>query len=323
MNRRITFIVLIAVVFGIQGLFAQFDLPEPVFMEPLSLEKREVAFVPGLRSADFSDAVYYLWNFDRKTAFDKGDFNSRPPVTSILVSSAGDSTAVPGNIRNNRYFVESVRLTNLAQESFEYGDYDASTNYAEEALRYARLSDEYVALQLKIRETDQAIAAARTRLNWAASVKAADRYPREYSRAQSDYAAANTARSGENWDEAIAAAGRVIDALAYVEEAPPQQPVLSRQPERPKQPELPPLPAQYTVRPWAVSKDCFWNIAGRAWVYGDPAKWRLIYNANKAKLPQPDNPDLIHPGLILDIPSVKGESRQGMWEANRTYTPLR
>ncbi|MDR2101685.1 MAG: LysM peptidoglycan-binding domain-containing protein, partial [Treponema sp.] len=69
--------------------------------------------------------------------------------------------------------------------------------------------------------------------------------------------------------------------------------------------------------------DCFWNIAGRSWAYGDPTKWRLIYNANKAKLPQPDNPDLVHPGTILDIPSINGERRQGMWDANRTYQPLR
>jgi nucleoid-associated protein YgaU len=77
------------------------------------------------------------------------------------------------------------------------------------------------------------------------------------------------------------------------------------------------------VRPWSISKDCFWNISGRPWVYGDPTKWRVLYNANKAKLPQPDNPDLIHPNMILDIPSIKGEIRSGMWDASKNYSPLR
>jgi nucleoid-associated protein YgaU len=83
------------------------------------------------------------------------------------------------------------------------------------------------------------------------------------------------------------------------------------------------LPATYTVRPWAVSKDCFWNIAGFPWVYGDPHQWRLLYNANKSKLPDPNNPDSLEPGTVLDIPSIKGELRQGAWDSGRTYEPIR
>jgi nucleoid-associated protein YgaU len=200
-------------------------------------------------------------------------------------------------------------LTTLAQESFDSGDYDASANYAVEAVRYARLSDEYVALQLKIKETNDAITAAKVRLDWASANGAAGRYPVEYGEAQKYYEAGLSSRAAEEWDDAIEAAGQVINALAYIQgsdDAP-----------------LPPsLPAQYTVRPWSVSKDCLWNIAGRPWAYGDPAKWRLIYNANKSKMPEPDNPDLIHPGMVLDIPSLNGEARQGMWDSGKTYSPL-
>jgi nucleoid-associated protein YgaU len=84
-----------------------------------------------------------------------------------------------------------------------------------------------------------------------------------------------------------------------------------------------PLPATYTVRPWSVSKDCFWNIAGFPWVYGNPRQWRLLYNANKSKLPNPNNPDILEPGIVLDIPSIKGEARQGAWESGKTYEPLK
>jgi hypothetical protein len=240
------------------------------------------------------------------------------PVAILAAASSSDA-AVPNSIRNNKYFLESLRFTNLAQQAFEGGDYDASTLYSEEAVRYARLSDEYVILQLKIKETDDAIAAARSRLDWASSaaVNGQTRYPDEYKRAQTAYGEARSSRSAERWDDAIAAAGRVIDALVYLTAAPPSQPP------PPVTPEPVPLPAQYTVRQWSISKDCFWNISGRPWVYGDPTKWRVLYNANKAKLPQPDNPDLIHPNMILDIPSIKGEIRSGMWDASKNYSPLR
>jgi len=83
------------------------------------------------------------------------------------------------------------------------------------------------------------------------------------------------------------------------------------------------LPAAYTVRPWDVSKDCFWNIAGFPWAYGNPRQWTVLYNANKSKLPDPNNPNVIEPGTVLDIPSIKGEVRQGAWESGKTYEPLR
>jgi nucleoid-associated protein YgaU len=275
--------------------------------------------------------------------------------------------------------MESLRLTDLAQESYELGDYDGSARYAEEALRYAQLSDEYVALQLIIKETDDAIAVARSRIDWAAQTGADQTNPDEYGAAEQAYAEAVGYRAEEAWDNAIAAAGRVVDLLAYVDSAPPASgppvaaapvppaeppeapavatpaepsepeppvaaaPILPAEPPEPEPPAVatpaeqpepePPvvatpaespasLPAQYTIRPWAVSGDCFWNIAGRAWVYGDSHQWRRLYNANKAKLPDPDNPDLIEPGMVLDIPSIRDEAREGPWEENKTYPPL-
>jgi nucleoid-associated protein YgaU len=208
--------------------------------------------------------------------------------------AAEGDVPIPANIRNNRYFVESVRLTNLAQMTFEEGDYDAAEGYATEAVRYAELSDEYVKLQLKIKEVNDTVSAAKRRLDWAASaeVNARQRYPTDFNTAQTAYNEAVGYRSVEEWDNAIAAAMRVISALAFVTEAPPADPV----------PAPSGLPTQYIVQPWSVSKDCFWNIAGRDWAYNDPTQWRRLYNANRSKMPEPDNPDLIHPGMVLDIP---------------------
>ena len=229
------------------------------------------------------------------------------------VSAATGEDEVPASIRNNKYFIESVRLTNLAQQAYDDGDYDASSQYSRDAVRYAQLSDEYVRLQLKIKEADDAIAAARKRLDYATSVNAATRYPFEYSQAQTYYTDARTLRAAESWDPAIASANQVLVALSGVggEQRAEQRRDGSAQ-----------LPAQYTVRLWINYKDCLWNIAGRSWVYNDPWKWRLLYDANKSKMPKPDNPDLIEPGMVLDIPSIKGETRQGMWDGSKTYPSL-
>jgi hypothetical protein len=224
-------------------------------------------------------------------------------------AASSDAPVIPANLRNNQYYLESVRLTRLAQQSYETGDYDASTQYAEEALRYAQLSDEWVALQLKIKETNDAIAAAKSRLDYADSFGAVNIYPTEYGNATQAYGEAVNYRAGEEWDNAIAAARRVLDFLAYIQTptAPPPKPS---------------LPAQYTVRSWAGERDCLWNIAARPWAYGDPQQWRTLYEANRAKLPETTNPDLIEPGIVLDIPSVKGEYREGLWDANKVYEPL-
>ncbi|MDR0623929.1 MAG: LysM peptidoglycan-binding domain-containing protein [Treponema sp.] len=303
MNRKIGLLLIIALAAGVP-VFAQYELPEPVFQEaPVRGEAPQIPAATELWFSDFSDVVYYLWDFDSATLPEPVVF-----LPSVSLAAAASSDAAPEisrDLRNNKYFLESTRLTNLAQQSFEYGDYDASANYAAEAIRYAQLSDEYVALQLKIKETNDAIAAAKARLDWAAANGALRRYPNEYGEAQEYYNISLTARSQEDWDGAIDAANRVINALAYVEGS-----------------GAAPLPAQYTVRPWSVSRDCLWNIAGRSWAYGDPTKWRLIYNANRSKMPEPDNPDLIHPGMVLDIPSLSGEERQGMWDSGKTYTPL-
>ena len=209
-------------------------------------------------------------------------------------------TNIVNALLNNKYLLESRRLTSLAEESYEQGDYDVAVYYAEEAMKYAQLSDVYVSLQMKIKQANDAIAVAQVRLEWAASIDAAERYAQEYEQAQIAYEEACIARFAEDWDGAIEAAFRVMGILADLQE-------------------LPSLPAQYLVRTWDPLKDCLWNIAAKPQIYGDPSKWRFIYDANKDKLAMPDNPDLIHPGMILDIPSIKGETRKGIWDEDSNY----
>ncbi|MDR2552291.1 MAG: LysM peptidoglycan-binding domain-containing protein [Treponema sp.] len=233
------------------------------------------------------------------------------PAESGTAQSQNGTEEIAQSILNNQYYRESIRLTEQAREAFEIGDYDASAAYAEGAAEQARLSDNYVAMRL----ADNILARAHSRYTWAGSVGAARRYPAEYAEAETAYNEAVTARKEEDWDTTTDASGRVLAALHNVKGAGGETGPRS-EPPRPSQGSL---PSQYTVRLWRSTKDCFWIIAGWSWVYGDSYQWRILYEANKDKLPDPANPNLIEPGMVLDIPSLKGEPRSGMWDPAAKY----
>lgn len=187
---------------------------------------------------------------------------------TVVVEEKVPST--PEDIINNEYFLESQRLAKLAEEAHDYGDYDASNALAQESIRYAELSDRYVAGQ-----TGTPV--------------------------QSGTLVQQTGTPVQQTGTSVQQTGTSVQK---------------------KPSDSSPLPATYTVRPWNISKDCFWNIAGYPWVYGNPRLWRVLYEANKSKLPNPNNPNWIEPGIVLDIPSIKGETRQGAWSSGGTYKPL-
>jgi len=84
-------------------------------------------------------------------------------------------------------------------------------------------------------------------------------------------------------------------------------------------PEFAPLPARYKVRYIPGETDSLWRIAGFPFVYNNNYLWMRLYNANKDLLHAPNDPHLILPGQILTIPSLKGEKREGLWDAKKTY----
>jgi len=270
----------------------------------------------------------------------KMDFLKVFGCVSLLSLSFGAAAAVPEatdngvplnaqpgeSVVNNSYFTESIRYNNLAKLAFADGDYDASFKYSMESIRIARSSDGYVTTQLKIAEAKKKIAEAKKRLAWAARAQAETYFPKEYGSAKDYYNAALNARDNEQWDDALNNAINTIDALANVSAPPPPAKtatVAAAPANNNGNGEKAPLPAQYTVRSWDTFGDCFWNISGRSWVYNDPFRWPILYRANKHKLKDPKNPNLIEPGMIIDIPSIRGEVRQGMWDAGKKYSPLR
>ncbi|MDR0630208.1 MAG: hypothetical protein LBG24_11370, partial [Treponema sp.] len=155
----------------------------------------------------------------------------------------------------------------------------------------------------KREDANGAIVVAKERLDWATAINAETNFPDAYGGAKAAFAEAVQARSVQDWEKTLAAANRVLDLLAPVHE-------------------IFPLPAQYRIRTWLDERDCLWNIAGYPWVYNDPSQWIRLYEANQSKLPNVSDPNLVLPDIILDIPSIQGEIREGLWDENRSYESL-
>jgi hypothetical protein len=71
----------------------------------------------------------------------------------------------------------------------------------------------------------------------------------------------------------------------------------------------------YTVGTWAENRDCLWNIAGKIDIYSDPFMWPKIWQGNTDQI---RNPDIIHPGQVLQIPA-KGPKTSDELKAERKY----
>jgi nucleoid-associated protein YgaU len=243
MNLKFYLVLSIVILIGIQPVFAQQGKSAGGKTIDIELAS-DREFAEALKAS--SDIELINKNDTQPSGKKSALTEKKPPAEKPALAERTASNTeqkTPDSIRNNEYLLESQRLTKLAEDAYNFGDYDASANFAAAAIQSAELSDEYVSQQAGVTIT--------------VSVPSADAFP-----------------------------------------------------------------ASYTIRAWSVSHDCFWNIAGRPWVYGNPHQWRVLYNANKAKLPDPNNPNVIEPGTVLDIPSLKGEVRQGAWDESKTYKPL-
>jgi nucleoid-associated protein YgaU len=241
-------------------------------------------------------------NVDRE-----GSVKTEIGVSGETEAATTSETPVLTAIADNEYLKEAWRYSNLAKLAIQEGEYEASAEYSAEAVRYAALSDEYIKNLMRL---TPALSEAADRLRWAETSGAAEYYPKELDKARVDLQAAYTEKRARNWDESYRYALLVIEDLAGVAAPPPK--------DAPPPADLPKSPNQYKVRPWDIFGDCFWNIA--AWFYNDPWKWPVIYEANKDKLPEPDNPDWVEVGTILDLPSIDGKPREGYWDSGRAYT---
>ncbi len=71
----------------------------------------------------------------------------------------------------------------------------------------------------------------------------------------------------------------------------------------------------YTVGTWAKDRDCLWNIAKKPKIYDNAFLWPKIWQGNRDQI---KNPDIIHTGQKLQIPS-KADLTKEEKSALRSY----
>jgi len=74
---------------------------------------------------------------------------------------------------------------------------------------------------------------------------------------------------------------------------------------------------EVVVGTWSQDRACLWNIAKKQAVYGDPNLWVKLWQGNKSKI---SNPDIIHPGQKLQVPTKAPLTAEEMSARDEYYS---
>ena len=203
------------------------------------------------------------------------------------------------SLEDNEYYQKMIELRRQSEQSFEEGDYAEAKRLAVEAQSYSEQSKRWIESQLAAYRARSALNQLKDRLAQVSKWNAQANFPSEYTEGTALYNQSfGEFYDDENYVVSLATSNKALEILSVIEYIPIDSG----------------LPAYYVVRLLPGNIDCLWNIAGYNFIYDDPWNWRAIYNANKNNMPERDNPDLIHPKMILLIPPLNGEVRSGTWE---------
>lgn len=202
--------------------------------------------------------------------------------------------------KNNTYQKLANEYTKKAEQALDAGEYDLSVEYSKKAEENAALSEAYIKMMLARGDAENYIGLAKNQVAYADKIDAEHTFPMAYTSAKENLANAEKAFGAEDFEKATEYAKQCLADLDGIRE-------------------VTPLPEYYIVRPWAETKDCYWNISGRPYVYNNPLLWENLYQANKAAMPKPEDPNLIHPGMKMKIPSLTGEYRKGTYDSKKEY----
>ncbi|MDR2499811.1 MAG: hypothetical protein LBD37_01860, partial [Treponema sp.] len=144
----------------------------------------------------------------------------------ILLPPLGAAPAGPAaedDLEQNQYYLESLRLLEQAKARFNQGDYAASEQYAQDAVKAAAQSDAYVTSQRKIRSANESLREAKERLAWADSIDAKTKYPQPYTEASSAYQDAEKAMNAKRYDAVAPPANKAVAAVSEIEKLKSQE----------------------------------------------------------------------------------------------------
>ncbi len=218
-------------------------------------------------------------------------------IINILIIGFLGSLLFSQSLQDNPDYRKSLELKRQSEQAFEEGDYLEAKRLADESRVYAEKSDAWIQMMLNRYKANSALRRVETQIRSADNVNAEENFPEAYQSGKALYDQAYELFRKEEYLASYDKSLEALDVMSVIEYIRPRGN----------------LAAAYKVRLIPEKRDCFWNIAGYDFIYGDPWKWKLIYEANKSSLPDPENPHLILPGMILTIPPAEGESRSGTW----------
>ena len=202
-------------------------------------------------------------------------------------------------LTDNANYKKVKDLKRLQVQAYENADYPEVIRLSEEIDRYTALLNKEIEVQLAAYRARSSLTMLNDRLAQASRWNAQKNFPTELAQGQALYDQAyKEFNTQKDYVTSLATSKRGLEILSVVKYIAPESN----------------LPAFYVVRLLPGNTDCLWNIAGYDFIYSDPWKWKTLYAANKSKLPQEENPDLILPQMILTIPSLDGEVRSGTWD---------
>ena len=200
---------------------------------------------------------------------------------------------------------EKARIANDAENARIAAEAEKARLAAEaEKARIAAIELAAAEAKAKAKTAAQAdIDNAQGKYDWAVSKNAQNNFPELLVSGGTELEGAKAAFGQENYADASTKALAAAQTLSGIAE-------------------FAPLPASYVVRLIPARRDCLWRIAEYSFIYNNPLKWPVLYEANKKTFKDPSNPNLIYPNQVLVIPSIKGETRSGTWDPKKTYNPL-
>ncbi len=221
-------------------------------------------------------------------------------IFSVLMVTIFTLSIFAVSYKNNTFQKLADEYTKKAEIALDAGQYDDAVEYSKKAEENAELSRAYIEMMMARGLAEDTIKMAKNQIAYAEKIDAPNTFPMAYTSAKENLANAESSFEGEDYPKATEYAKASLAALDGIRQ-------------------VTPLPEFYIVKPWAETKDCYWNISGRPYVYNNPLLWENLYQANKSNMPKPEDPNLIHPGMKMKIPSLTGEYRSGTYDPKKEY----
>jgi nucleoid-associated protein YgaU len=224
------------------------------------------------------------------------------------------------NLLDNEYQKAGREYERQATEAMDSGDYAKAADLANLAAEQYQKSREFADAQaLKFRAAN-AINLAQQTITDVSNGPKRKTHAKEIANAGALLAKARALFAQENWVDSRAKALESLDALKGLTGGTPVATDTSGTLKQNGKALV--LPRYYKVIGRSRNTDCLWRIAAMGAVYNNPHLWPKLWKANKDKLRDPENPNLIHPGTVLEIPQAKGETREGTFDPDKTYPAL-